>query len=246
MQRFVLAGILLVFVTLSMANEVSAVASGPPTNDSFVRVTAVDTNFNALGLSVAASTSSCNPTDTIYLKWDLANIPVGKTVHTASLTLTSNYVSSTSGATLALYRTSDDYAGSQTALAESELTANNAPAPEALIETQPAPTVSSQTVVFDSAALASYVNAEAGGDKMVSFVIRFSQGCNTLDLVRFDDHESGASGPDLQLQDPTVVHMQSVRGLGFNLGIGAFLVITSALILVLARFWQHPTSEKKQ
>jgi hypothetical protein len=238
-RHFVIAGILLVFVAFGMVNVVSAASSGPPVSDTFIRITAGNTNFDGLGLSVAASTSNCNPTDTIYLQWDLADIPSGSTVYTTSLTLTANYVSSTSGATLGLYRASDNYTESPALWTESGLTANNAPAPNALIETQSAPTMSGQTVVFDSAALASYVNAEAAGDKMVSFAVRFSQGCNTLDLVRFDDHENGASGPDLQLQDPNAVRIQSFQSLRADIGMGATLVVVSVLIVALTHSRQN-------
>ena len=232
MRHLVFAGIVLAFVTFGMINEVLAVSSGSPISDTFIRITAANTNFDGLGLSVAASTSNCNPTDTVYLQWDLANIPDGKAVSVASLTLTANYVSSTSGATLALYEISDAYAASPALWTENGLTANNAPAPDTLIETQPAPTASGQTVVFDSVALASYVNAAAAGDNVASFAVRFSQGCSTLDLVRFDDHESGVSGPDLQLQNPNAVRIQSFQGLRVNAGMSTFLI--TALVLLVA------------
>lgn len=242
MRRFVLAGIVLAYVTLGITSAVFAGASGPPDHDTYVRETNPDVNFNTQDLSVSGSTTSCNPTDTIYLKWDLADIADGEVVHTAFLTLTANYATATSSATLALYQVSDDYQGQPTPWTESGLMANNAPTPGALIETQPAPTAPGQTVVFDSAALASYVTNEAAGDNVVSFALRFSNGCEIFSLARFEDRESTTGGPDLQLYNPNVVGLRSFAGVG--LVAGRFLLslaLVALAVLLRARerevFW---------
>lgn len=233
MRRFVLVGILLAFVTLGMVNDVFAVASGPPAHDTFVRETASGTNFNTQDLSVVGSTTACNPTDTVYFKWDLADIAGGEVVQTALLTLTANFVSATSSATLALYQASDNYQAPPASWTESELKASNAPAPGTLIETQPAPTAIGQTVVFDSAALASYVNNEAGGDNVASFALRFSGGCEVLTVARFEDRESSTGGPDLQLSNLSAVGLRSFDGAGLVTGkfilFMAFIVVTVLL-----------------
>lgn len=202
---------LIVALTVSV---VVALASGPPDNDSFVRTTSPGANFDTQDLSVAASSESCTPTETTYVQWDLTDIPGGETVNTATLTLTTVTVSGdTSSAMLSLSKTGDDWNGTDASSGdETTITSSNAPAVGDLIETQAAPTGSGQSVVFNSSSLASYINGEAAVDDIVSFALQFSSGCPAgVIVVIFEDAESAADQPDLQLRNPNAVRLQSLR-----------------------------------
>jgi uncharacterized repeat protein (TIGR01451 family) len=175
----------------------SAAPSTLPSQDTFVRVTAPDTNFDTQDLAVAASKAGCTPTDTTYLQWDLSDIDDIETVLTATLTLTATFADGTSSAQLSLYETDD-------AWTEDYLNYNNAPSVGTLIETVAAPLPgyppSPAIVAFNSVTLTTYIDTQAHGDGVASFALRFSDGCGTLTLALFDDTESGTNGPGLVLE----------------------------------------------
>lgn len=193
MKRLLLA-MLFVGLGLLLAEGVLSEEGGAAGPDVFVRITQPGVNFNAAYLSVAASTSACNPTDVTYVHWDLSEIPTTAFVHNASLTLTANYATGTDGVVLGLYETESGWL-------EETLTWATSPALGALIETRPAPTTSGQAVTFNSAALRNYLNSKIGsGVGQASFALRFTEGCRLFALARFDDRESGITGPAMYLE----------------------------------------------
>ena len=194
MKRFVLPMFIVMVCSALLAEGVIALGLSTLDHDTFVRVTQPDTNFNGAYLSVAASTSACNATDVTYVRWNLSDIPTTGFVYTAALTLTANYASGTDGVLLGLYETESGWL-------EETLTWATSPAWGALIETRPAPTASGQTVTFDSAALRDYLNRTIrSGTGQASFALRFTEGCRLFALARFDDRESGPTGPATHLE----------------------------------------------
>ncbi|MFN2286215.1 MAG: DNRLRE domain-containing protein [Anaerolineae bacterium] len=194
MMKRLLLSILVVGLGLLLTGAVLAEEGGAAGPDVFVRITQPEVNFNAQNLSVAASTSACNATDVTYIHWDLGDIPTTGFVHTATLTLTANYATGTDGVRLGLYETESTWQ-------EETLTWATSPALGALLETRPAPTTSGQVVIFDSAALRNYLNSKIrSGAGQASFALRFTEGCSLFALARFDDRESGLTGPAMHLE----------------------------------------------
>lgn len=194
MMKRLLLSIWVVGLGLLFAKGVLAEEGGAAGPDVFVRITQPEANFDAGHLSVAASTGDCNPTDVVYIHWDLSDIPTTAYVHTATLTLMANYATGTEGVLLGLYETDSGWQ-------EETLTWATSPALDALIETRPAPTTNGQTVTFDSAALRDYLNGKIrGGAGQASFALSFTGGCRLFALARFDDRESGLTGPAMHLE----------------------------------------------
>lgn len=190
----------------------SSQASGPPVQDTFWN-TATAANNNGTDLRVRASIlpSPCTDNDVIYLRWDLSGIPVGSTVSSATLTLTTSPVVSGAGTstTLELLQVTDD--------TWNETDNSTGPGYGTSIETKTVAFTSStagQTVVFNSAALASWVQANrvgAGGNDLVSMAVRINAGCTLLTIITFEDRESASNKPDLQLQGTNAVSLTTFR-----------------------------------
>ena len=194
MMKRLLLSILIVGLGLLFAEGALAEEGGTPGPDVFVRITQPEINFNADYLSVAASTTTCNATDVTFVHWDLGDISTTAFVHTAALTLTANYASGTDGVLLGLYETESGWQ-------EETLTWTTSPALSALLETRPTPNTGGQTVTFDSAALRDYLNEKIrSGTGQASFALRFTEGCSLFALARFDDRESGLTGPAMHLE----------------------------------------------
>jgi hypothetical protein len=205
-SKFTLAvvGVLLALLTLARP----ALAAGGPDHDAYVKEGEQDTNYDLDDLAVSGSTSACNPTDTSYLGWDLSSVGSDAVVDTVVLTLTTHYASNADSATLGLYETGD-------AWDETTLTAANAPALGALIETRAAPSATGEMVTFSSPALRDYVAAQASGDDRVSFALRFTGGCAAgASVVIFEDAESASGTPTLVIFDTNAVEVAAfgVRG----------------------------------
>ncbi len=202
--------ILLAFM-LGLLNTTGAwaIVSGWPSGDAYVDVNEPDTNYNANALEVSASGTSCEPTSYTYMQWDLTGINPAL-ITTATLTLTVTGQLNAVGASLTLYETTDGWD-------ETTLTANNAPAVGAQIETQPVPNVG-QVVTFNSTALRDYVKNQANADAVVSFVLRFSSGCvQGLTVAVFADRENTTPShrPYLLIQGPNAVKVSALGALGF-------------------------------
>jgi hypothetical protein len=203
MKRLFFTTALVILIAVFCAQAALALASGSPSQDSYVRETNPDANFDGEDLSVVGSTNACNPTDTVFLQWDLSSIADGETVHSATLKLTPRFVTSTSDAMLSLYETGDGWT-------EGAITANNDPAIGNLIQTISAPTAVGEQAVFSNGALATYLNNQAAGDNIASFALRFSSGCAaSVSGIIFQDEESPADKPDLQMSNPTALSLFS-------------------------------------
>ncbi len=194
MKRILLSTVIIGLGLLLLVEGTLAEEGGAAGPDVFVRITQPEANFDAAYLSVAASTSTCNPTDVTYVRWNLSDIPTTAYIHTATLTLTANYATGTDGILLGLYETDSGWQ-------EETLTWATSPPPGALIETRPAPTTGGQTVTFDSTALRDYLNGKIrSGASEANFALRFTAGCRLFALARFADRESGSTAPAMHLE----------------------------------------------
>lgn len=223
MKSLKLIVLLTFLLTLVNVRGAWALASGLPSDDTYIDVNDPETIWDDNDLEVRASTPSCNATTTVYMQWNVADIPGAATVATATLTLTTTVINNiVSGTTLTLYETGDNWA-------EETLTATLAPAPGAAITTQPAPTAAGQTVVFSGTALRDYIAAQASGDDKVSFALRLSGTCfdGTTMAVFADRENTTDGGPYLLLLNPNAVKQSALRISGLN----AQWPIVGALIL---------------
>jgi hypothetical protein len=214
-----------------LAVPVFAQASGAPSDDTFVRASEPGTNFNGTDLSSAGSTIACNATDTIFLQWDLSAITPGRTIGTATLTLTTKAVLGLQGGTtLTLYQVTND------AWDETTLTSATAPALGAAIQTV-SPVAAPNPVSFSGANLISYLQAQADGDNAASFAVRVTGACAAgVTFVQFEDKESAANGPDLDMQDPTAVTITGLTASALSdgrLALALAGVVSAGLILVI-------------
>jgi hypothetical protein len=211
MRTVISATLLTLIMILSLVAAASAAPFINPSDDTFVRQSTPAGNFNNTNLSVAGSTTACNVTDTTFLQWDLSSVPDSQTVADASLTLTLVSRSFTGSPAISLYEAGDDYLNTTNVWDETGLTANNAPSPLGnILDTKPAPTVAGQTIVFNSAALATYLNNQVHGDNIVSFALRFSTCTGILQVSVFEDKEGTSGQPDLQMFSPTAVEITSL------------------------------------
>ena len=239
MRRSILLATVVLLVTALAANVALALGSGPPSDDAYVDINTPSTPHDDDELEVRASNTACDPTYIVYLKWDLSDIPDGTSVHTATLTLTTSSASNSSGASITLYEAADVYAATSTPWEEEGLTYSNAPdiAVGTPIETQAAPTAGGQALIFSSTALRDYVNAQAAGDNVASFALRFSGGCPTgLTAVVFEDRESPVNGPHLQLLNTNAVRQHSFQasGLTYQWTVAGMLTILG--LVTIGRF----------
>jgi hypothetical protein len=165
-----------------------------PLHDASTRITDANANFNGGGLSIVGSTSACNPTDSAYLQWDLSSVPDDTSIETASITLTTEFVSKAASATLGLYTTQDNWS-------ETTITEHTAPATGNLLMSVAAPNSATQTIIFQNATLLNFLNQEAAGDDIASFVLRFSGDCaEGISLAVFSDAEASSGKPVLQIE----------------------------------------------
>ena len=74
MRRLFAVSTFAIFTILISITVVFALDSGILEQDSFVRITIPDQSYDTADLSVAGSTTNCNPTDTIYLGFDGARV----------------------------------------------------------------------------------------------------------------------------------------------------------------------------
>jgi len=195
------ASLVLVPVTL-------AAASNPI--DSYVLTSSPGSNFGTsanLAVFGSGGVGVCTATGTAYLKWSLAGTAAAVGA-TTKLTVNVNFISSGADGNVSLYQVTDD------SWTETGITANNAPAPGALLASVPLPG-STGLVTFTGADLAAYVNSQSSfvggtdttaGDDVISFAIRIS-GCTApSSAISLDSREkTGGTAPALSLFDTNAV-----------------------------------------
>lgn len=199
------------------------------------------TNFNGNNLQVAASNvSTCNASNTTYMKFDLSavNGEVSNDTTNSNLTLTVNFVQSGSTGTLTLYRLPEVVPpADEDAWIETTITNDNAPAPGAEVATVAVPT-GVGTVTFIDPRLNAYLNEQSAyvgggdtnaGDNVASFVLRITGCSGNLNAVRFNAREV-TNGPTLNLFNPTAVHIANIST-GDGNGVSPFIWLAIALPL---------------
>ena len=212
--RLLLAVILLLLLASANPEPAFADATINATDDSFVRVSAPNDNFDehADEISVTAEGFPTGvPEDIGYFRFDLSNL--SGTLTTARLRLY-NQASPGPSVTVAVYSTtSDDWNGAAASNGdETTITFNSAPAEDSLLDSE---TGSSDPawMEFTSSALTTYVNNQLAGDKIVTFRVKVTS-TGIADINLFEDRENGGGTgnvPELVLEGltPTAVTLSS-------------------------------------
>lgn len=214
-----LAFALVILLTPTQAR--ASIATLYPTDDTFVRVGAPDTNFNgnADAISVTSGVGG-TPSDIGYLRFDVSSI---STEAIGSLTLRLyNRVSPGSSVTVAVYSTSsDDWNGVAAGNGgETTLTYNNAPAENSVLASATGSS-SPAWMEFSSAALINYVNGKLtgnGGNGLVTFRIKVTSS-GIADINSFEDRENGGGTGNmaqLVINQPTAVTVVSFTAQGYD------------------------------
>lgn len=195
-------------VLLATAGIAVAAVSGPPTQDTYTNINAADTSYGTetqLWTTLSGDAGgNCTVSRITYLKWNLADV-AGQTISNAALTLTrEGATSNPNNYTVGLYRVGDGW--------DEDSTWNTSPVPGSLIETKAFPAANGNTVVFNSAALVSYLQGENTGDGVASFAIQLvsSGSCSGAVSLIFGSR-TGTNPPDLQAQGPNSVTLRTFR-----------------------------------
>jgi hypothetical protein len=212
-------------------------------------------NNNALGLYAEGAGTGCTPYLVTYLQWNLATIPFDTVINYVGVTLKAIGSSSTSGATLGLYQLSTNLWTENTL--NGSLPAHPVPGTDIPLATTTVPNgiVTPTSIAFSGTgpgnSLVQYVQSHlnTGGDRIVSFAVAFSGGCdpNFSSSVTFEDKEgslgSGAPGPDLLVtqSDANAVTLSFFRAADPPLNwplIAAGLLVAALLAGVGAYRWR--------
>jgi uncharacterized repeat protein (TIGR01451 family) len=195
MKHLLLVSLAVVYALLSVTAAQAHPAS-PPNHDVYVDVNTPDENFNGNFLEASASTASCEPTTLTFLQWDLSHIPAYAAVPTATLTLTTTFVTNVEATQVALYATGD-------AWTEDTLTYATAPTLGTKLDSQPAPAAGA-ALTFSSEALRLYLEEQLAENRIASFALLLEGTCSWgVTLVLFNDREQGVDVPDLYLETVT-------------------------------------------
>lgn len=196
-------------VFLTIADIAVAAVSGPPIQDTYTNINDPDTSYGTETLLWTTLSGdpggNCTVSRITYLKWNLADAS-GRTIASAALTLTRvGATSNPNNYTIGLYRVGDGW--------DETSTWNTAPMPGTLIETKPFPANNGDTVVFNSSALASYLQSENTGDGVASLAIRLvSPGsCSGAVTIIFGSRTATpeANRPNLQVYGPNSVALST-------------------------------------
>lgn len=231
--------IILTFVLFSLIVVPIALAAHLPIDDAWTQSNTTSQNTEFLHVRSSVSGSSCSPTTTTYMKFDLTGISAE--IRTVNLTLTYTYVNLGSGAsTVSLYSVTDDSwtettVGSIKPAPVNELTT-------LVLDPGSPPAVNSAVTFPSTAALAKFFDDERKGDKAASIALRLT-GCTAgAPEVRFASSENATVGyqPSLTLLDPTAVTMtetsaQQTNTLPLYAGLGGLALIAVVGVAISRR-----------
>lgn len=238
-------GFLVGLLVLMLLSATAAFAQGPlpwPVDED-VSVYSNDGNLtqNAEHLRVEAGDPTCRPSRWSYLKWDLTQVPAGKLIGDARITLYVNLVNGDSGqARLTLYSVADD------SWSETTVTSASGPALGTALQSVAVPPQDS-TVVFEGDAVLDYLNQQRSGDGVASFALQLTGNCGNAsvlvrmyskDLVPAVQQSASDERPLLYLWDPSAVDISSFVA-GADGGAWTLYLILAALALIVvagARF----------
>ncbi len=216
-----------------------AQVSGPPANDAWVELAnpdspSNDTSTELQNLWARSALAACNPDRASYLKWDLTNVTPGTIFQSVDVNLRANFVSGDwTGAQISLREAGDSWSDTVTWNTQP----NNPPTTGA--ELGKLAVAGAGTITFSSDTfplLRTYVQQEADGDNVVSFVLVVVGNCGIQNAaVRFDSKEPAAGGvaPALLLtSEPNSVTLtdssaQQTNSLPLYVGLGALALVAA-------------------
>lgn len=214
MKRILAIIVLASLVVMAVSAAVLALASGPPTADTWVEVLNPDLAHGTEdNLWTRGDTVNCTTARRAYLKWSLADVPNGAgVIANATLTLFVNGSTGdfTSPRDVTLFEVTDDNWNDS-------MTWNSAPAVGNAIQTlslsSPTGSISNQSITFSNPALVAFLDAQANGDDVASFAVVMTGNCTAGSVgLRFDSvNKVGGVAPDLQISNPNAVSLRTFR-----------------------------------
>lgn len=238
--KTMISGVLVLTFLLGVTAIAFALASGPPDADASVYSNDTSLTQNLDQLRAESGDPVCNRTRWSYVKWNLAGVPPGTTISTASMTYYVNLVNLPSGAVpqISLFKVLDD------SWQETSVTSGNGPAFGDLIQSVPVPAANT-TIEFNNADLVTYLQQEAAGDDVASFGLAITGNCgNASVLVRMyskDSPNPDTPDPNLNIADPNAVTLRTMEAEAGSsttpllLGGIALLLVATGAGLVWAR-----------
>ncbi len=241
MKRILALFAVTTLMSLIAVPTVLGVTSGPPKYDAWVQVANPDTPNSGTDLDnlwVRASTVNCTPDRVTYLQWDLADIPDGVTIASATLTLYANGLSGDFSIprNVTLYQLlNDSWNDSVTWNTVNPGTTPGAgPNLGAAIQTIGVQTMG--PVTFSNSNLVSYLQSQAAGDNIASFALEMTDNCTAGSTgVRFDSsNKVNGISPQLMIYDPNAVTIATfttdtpASTWPLYAGLGALVVIAAA------------------
>lgn len=215
MARLLRITLIAVVVLTAVTTGALALVSGLPEADTYVDFNARDTSQNGNDLRIQGSSGAgggCDPVRTVYMRWSLTGLTQAPGYAKLQLITVGAGSSNAGGRFVTLYQLADSDDGWDESLTY------NTPAPGvgAAIQTVSLPgtdAVPAGTVItFGDAdtGLLTYLQQEYNSrNKIASFALRFTT-CAATSIQWFEDRESGASGPYLEVRlTPTAVALST-------------------------------------
>jgi hypothetical protein len=189
---------------------VAAAGTGPAAVDNYTNLNASETAYgqtdpNNLWITLSNTPGgACTVTRITNLQWNVDDL-AGRSVGSASITLTRNGgTSNAPGYVVGLYELADNWTDASNW--------NTTPQPGAQIETKPFPASNGATVVFNSAALATYLQNQINGDGIASFAVRLvsnSGSCSATVSAVFNSSSMTSGRPTLAAATPNAVEVST-------------------------------------
>lgn len=218
MRRFMFWTLPVLTALLIVAPTALALVSGPPFADTYVDLQFPDDVLNGQDLRIQGSSGpggGCDPVRIAFMKWDLTSLAgapgYARLVLTTGLTAAS---SNSAGYQITLYQLADDDDGWTESISWNVGRPPLGPAIQTITLPVPGPIPQGTQIVFGDtdAGLLNYIQDEYDNrNKIASLAVRFTT-CPATSIQWFEDRESGAQGPYLDLRTgPNSVTLRTFR-----------------------------------
>lgn len=248
MRRSLLRILLVLTVLLAVAPIASALVSGPPFADVYVDLQFADNSFNGQDLRIQGSSGpggGCDPVRIAFMKWDLT--PLTQAPGYARLILTTGLTAASSNAAgyqITLYQLADGDDGWTESITWNSGRPPLGPPIQTITLPTPGPIPQGTQIVFGDThiGLLNYILDEYNHrNKIASLAVRFTT-CAATSIQWFEDRESGAQGPYLDLKTPTSV---TLRTFGSNnpavspLILGGVVLLLAGVAGIIVARWRR-------
>lgn len=232
MRRSRLPLLLIVILTVALSVSVVSAQSGTLTDDAFTDAAGNGIDGNIIALGSQNSGAGCTVSSTGWFQFSLSGHVTG-----ADFTVSLEGGSMPNPADVVLYAASEGWT-------EEGLAAATDPVPTlgSELDRLVGWTATSGDLVFDSAGLDSYLDAESGasGDDIVAFGVQIENCPATANYALTLDTKEDADGTQPELANPTVVSLRSVEATSSSnstviIGIMVLGLVVLAMAAIIVR-----------